>query len=60
MQMKSAVLLTILWSCWMIQDVSGNPVQSSDMRQSSTYGPPLTEAELNCIPTFSKAGKEPL
>ncbi|XP_046445851.1 hatching enzyme 1.2-like [Daphnia pulex] len=55
MQMKSTVILTILWCCWMIQDISGNPVQSSAMRQSSTYGPPLTEAELNCIPTYSKA-----
>jgi hypothetical protein len=58
--MKAATILTVLWSfCWMIQSIAGNPVHKpSEMRQSAGYGPPLTEAEFNCIPTFGKSGKE--
>ncbi|EFX78402.1 hypothetical protein DAPPUDRAFT_225443 [Daphnia pulex] len=56
MQMKAATIVTVLWSfCWMIQGIAGNPVRPSEMRQSAGYGPPLTEAELNCIPTFGKS-----
>ncbi len=57
--MKAATILTVLWSfCLMIQGIAGNPVRPSDMRQSAGYGPPLTEAELNCIPTYAKSGEE--
>ena len=58
--MKAATILTVLWPfCWMIQGIAGNlRPQPSEMRQSAGYGPPLTEAEFNCIPTFGKSGKE--
>ncbi|XP_046646395.1 zinc metalloproteinase nas-4-like [Daphnia pulicaria] len=56
MEMKAATILTVLWSfCWMIQGIEGNPVRPSEMRQSAGYGPPLTEAELNCIPVYAKS-----
>jgi hypothetical protein len=39
---------------WTIQVITGTPVASLEMDRN--FGSPLTDEELNCIPTFSKAG----
>jgi hypothetical protein len=54
MQMKLTVIQAVIWFCfWMIKGITGNPVPRAEIRESSSYGLPLTEAELNCIPSYS-------
>ncbi len=50
------MVMALVWSCcWMIQVIAGTPVGTPEMDRA--FGAPLTAAELACVPTFGKAGK---
>jgi hypothetical protein len=53
-KLGSMTMAFVWFFCWTIQVITGTPVASLEMDRN--FGSPLTDEELNCIPTFSKAG----
>ncbi len=51
---ETMVMAFVWFFCWTIQVITGTPVGSLEMDRD--FGSPLTDEELECIPTFSKAG----
>ncbi len=54
-QLVAVVLTFVFWGCWAIPGITGTPVGELEMGRN--FGSPITTNELNCIPTFGKAGK---
>ncbi|XP_046438584.1 zinc metalloproteinase nas-4-like [Daphnia pulex] len=50
---ETMVMAFVWFFCWTIQVITGTPVGSLEMDRD--FGSPLTDEELECIPTFSKA-----
>jgi hypothetical protein len=54
-QLVTMVLAFVFCGRWAIPGITGTPIGELEMDRD--FGSPITEEELNCIPTFSKAGK---
>nr|CAH0106334.1 unnamed protein product [Daphnia galeata] len=54
-KLVAVVLTFVFWGCWAIPGITGTPVGELEMGRN--FGSPITTNELNCIPTFGKAGK---
>lgn len=52
---SGTMTMAFVWFfCWTIQVITGTPIGSLEMDRD--FGSPLTDEELNCVPTFSKTG----
>ena len=54
-QLFAAVFTLVYLGCWAIPGITGTPV--GELKMDRDFGSPITTNELNCIPTFGKAGK---
>lgn len=52
-QLVTVVLAFVYCGRWAIPGITGTPIGELEMDRD--FGSPITEEELNCIPTFSKA-----